>query len=66
MDLTDVLDYIAGASNMEIPQILDEVLFRYKVLYPDWNLSVVSIEKKGDKNEQLDQMIALLEKMKEK
>ena len=66
MDLTDVLDYIAGASNMEIPQILDEVLFRYKVLYPDWSLSVVSIEKKGDKKEQLDQMIALLEKMKEK
>ena len=66
MNLDEVLEYIMEADGKEIPQILDEVLFRYKVLYPDWSLSVVSIEKKGDKKEQLDQMIALLENMKEK
>ena len=66
MSLEDVLDYIMEVSPEEIPQILDEVLFRYKVLYPTWKLSVISIDGKESKNEQLDEMIALLERLKEK
>ena len=61
----DVYEAIDAAEKEEIADILDYVLFRYKQLHPRWELSVISIEKAVDKNEQLDKMIELLQNMKE-
>lgn len=61
----DLVEKIGQANESEIEKLLKAVLQRYAVLFPDWELSVVSVEKNKDKNEQLDRMIALLEKMKE-
>ena len=60
----DLTQKIAQASEGEIEKILKAVLQRYAELFPDWELSVISVEKNADKNEQFDSMIALLEKMK--
>lgn len=60
-----IYDEINDADGEEITEILDIVLHRYKQLYPQWSVSVVSIDKCEDKNEQIDRMIAVLEKMKE-
>ena len=62
----DIYEAINAAKKEEIADILDYVLFRYKQLHPQWELSVISIEKTVDKNEQLDKMIEILQNMKEK
>ena len=62
----DIYEAISAVGTDEIADILDHVLFCYTQLYPDWSVSVISIDKKGDKNQQLNDMIRLLEGMKEK
>ncbi len=62
--MMDLTEEIAKANGEEMDQILKAVLSRYSVLYPDWELCTVSILKSEDRNEQLDRMIAMLEKMK--
>ena len=62
----DIHERIYAAGEEEIGEILDSALFRYRQLYPDWEISVISIEKSVDKNRQLDETIRLLENMKEK
>lgn len=61
-----VLEQIRRAKGTEIEWILQAVLDRYRTLFPGWDVNVVSLEKCGDKNQQLDNMILLLENMKEK
>ena len=48
----------------EIENILKAVLQRYSVLYPDWEISTISIYKNSDRNDQLDRMIQTLQSMK--
>ena len=60
----DFAEEIAQADALEIEKLLKAVLQRYAVLYPDWEISIISLEKGSDKNEQLDRMIAMLQKMK--
>ena len=55
---------IAKADAGELQGLLDAVLERYAVLFPNWEVCTVSLEKSGDRNEQLDRMIDLLQKMK--
>ena len=62
--MLDWITEIENANGEEMDQILKAVLSRYSVLYPDWELCTVSILKREDRNEQLDRMIMLLEKMK--
>ena len=62
----DIFEIINNAKADEISDILDAVLHRYKQLYPNWEISVLSLEKSVDKNMQLDETIKLLEKLKEK
>ena len=62
----DILERIKQAKPEEMDDLLHAVLDRYRELYPDWDISTVSIEKKGDLNEQLDAIIALIERMKDK
>lgn len=62
--MLDLVKEIAQADGTEIEKLLDAVRQRYAVLYPDWEVSVISIEKSADRNEQLDRMIAMLQNMK--
>ena len=62
--MCDVMKAIAQADGVEIEKLLKAVLKRYAVLYPDWEVSTVSIQKTSDRNEQLDRMIAMLQNMK--
>lgn len=55
---------IAQANEIEIEALLDAVLRRYAILFPDWEVCTVSLQKSADRNEQLDRMIAMLQKMK--
>ena len=63
MDQT--LQKIYEAAPNEIEQILHATLERYRELYPQRDISTLSLEKAGDKNEQLDRVIDLLRNMKE-
>ncbi len=52
----------AQAEDMEM--IMKAVISRYEELFPDWEISTISIEKGKDRDAQLDQAIALLQSMK--
>jgi hypothetical protein len=60
----DLIKEIAKADEFEIEALLKAVLQRYAELFPDWEISTISIEKSSDRNEQLDRMIALLQQLK--
>ena len=60
----DLLERIKTAESEEINDLVTAVLARYRELFPDWDISIVSIEKNGDRNEQLDSIITLIEKLK--
>ena len=55
---------IRTADPEQIQELLAAVLNRYGEMYPDWQISVVSLEKKENRNGQLDDMIRLLQNMK--
>ena len=61
----DVYDLISHVGAEEIPEVLDHVLFCYKELFPQWSVSVLSVDKREDVIAQIDETIALLEKLKE-
>ena len=46
-------------------QLMDTAMERKRELYPDWDINIISLEKKRSRNDQLDEMITLLESMKE-
>ena len=60
----DLVEEIAKVGKGEIGELLEAVLDRYAVLYPDWNISTISLQKSEDRNEQLDRMIAVLRNLK--
>ena len=60
--LEAVIDRILIADEREIAEILRAVLLRYAEVLPDWDVSTIAIDKTRDRNEQLDQLIALAEK----
>lgn len=60
----NLFEEIARADSTEIEMLLKAVLERYGELYPDWEISTVSLQKSADTEEQLDRMIAMLQKMK--
>lgn len=61
----DLLERIKTAESEKINDLVTAVLARYRELFPDWDISIVSIEKNGDRNEQLDSIITLIEKLKD-
>ena len=62
--LTAVIDRILAAEENELEEILRAVLHRYAEVFPNWEVSTISIDKTRDRNEQLDQLIAMAQKMK--
>ena len=61
--MLDLVEEIAKADEIEITKLLEAVLQRYAVLFPDWEVSTISLEKSCDRNEQLDKIITMLQKM---
>ena len=61
-----MIQQIKQAKAEELNDILLAVTERYKEVYPDWEMITISLEKTVDKNAQLEQMISVLENMKEK
>lgn len=62
-----MLDFtqIEQANAVEITELLDAVLLRYQALFPEWEISTVSVEKVGDRNEQIDRIIRSLQNMRD-
>lgn len=61
----DIYGQISEMDDQELREVLDHVLFRFTELYPQWSISVISMDKCEDQKEQIDKMIAFLENMKE-
>ena len=62
--MTKTIQEISQARDFEIEEMMTALLKRYKEVFPNWEVSVVSIEKTGDRNKQIDEVIQLLEKLK--
>ena len=62
--MENLLSAIACINEYQISDVLDAVLDRYSVLYPDWEVSTLSIPKYLDRNQQIDRAIELLTNMK--
>lgn len=62
--MSDLVEKIAQADEGEIAELLKAVLKRYAVLFPDWEISTISLQRSSDRNEQLDRTIELLHRMK--
>ena len=60
-----MLNLIQNAKPEEMNDILMAVQQRFQELFPDWELITISVQKAVDKNAQLDQIIKLLQQMKE-
>lgn len=55
---------IQQASQDEIVDIFEAAKERYQELFPDWEINVFSLEKSGDRNDQIDRTIQMLEALK--
>lgn len=63
--MADVIQAISQAQDLELEAMMAALLKRYGEVFPDWELSIVSVEKTGDRNAQIDKVIELLEKLKD-
>ena len=61
----NLINEINNAKPEDMNDILLTVRRRYLELFPGWDLMLISLEKNADKNAQLDQIIKLLQQMKE-
>ena len=63
--MTDLVQQIYKATEEELQDIWTAVRMRYGEVFPDWEITMISVEKIGDRNGQIDRMIKNLESMKE-
>lgn len=62
--MLDLVEGIAHSDKTQIEKLLKAVLQRYAQLFPDYEVSTISLKKGTDRNQQIDQIIALLQQMK--
>ena len=62
--MEELLVAIAVSDEEAIEELLRAVRKRYAELFPEWELSMISVKKNADKNEQLDKFIMLLQNLK--
>ena len=62
--LLNLVEGIARSDKAQIEKLLKAVLQRYAQLFPDYEVSTISLKKGTDRNQQIDQIIALLQQMK--
>ena len=60
----DLEEEIARADSTQIETLLKAILDRYAVLFPDWEISAVSLPKSPQRDVQIDRMIAVLQGIK--
>ena len=60
----DIYDIIDEIGKDEIAAVLDHVLLHYGQLFPQWSVSVLSVYKRENVIDQINETIALLETMK--
>ncbi len=58
--------YILKAKGKALERIQRALVTRYAQIYPGWEIYYISIEKSQDRNEQIDQVIEFLNRLKEK
>ena len=56
--------WIGGLGAVELDEVLQAVIGRYGVLYPDQEVSVLCVDRTGGRTEQIDEVIRLLEGLK--
>ena len=62
--MDNLISQILTADARSIESILKAVLQRYAQLYPQWDVSVISLEKEKNREEQIDRIIRFLEQSK--
>lgn len=62
--MSDLVEEIARADEKDIDKLIKAVLLRYEVLYPDWEISTITLQKSSDRNEQIARTITWLQSMK--
>lgn len=62
--MINLIHAIEKIGRSEIEEVLKVVLHRYEELYPDWEVSLVSIQKSVDRNAQINNIINMLQRMK--
>lgn len=60
-----ILEYISTATADEVPELLMALLERYKKVFPDWEMVVLSVERDGTAYEQISRAISRLEGIRE-
>lgn len=63
--MTEVTNKIKTSGSEELEMLLRAVIKRYSELFPDWEISFVTVPKTDDRNEQLDRVIRFIENMKQ-
>lgn len=63
--MDELLEKIAQADEYEVEELLKAILRRYAEVFPDWEVSTVSLHKGADRKEQIDRIIKMLESMKQ-
>ena len=63
--MLDLIAEIEQADSDRIADLLSAVCSRYAALFPDWEVNVISIHKKENRNAQIDDIIQMLQQMKE-
>ena len=62
--MDDLIQSIRQADTAEIDTILQVTLSRWQELYPEWEISTLRLDRRKDRNTQLEQTIDMLEKLK--
>ena len=60
----DLEEEIARADSTQIENLLKALLDRYAVLFPEWEISAVSLPKSPQRDVQIARMLAVLQGMK--
>ena len=60
----DIYDMIDEISKDELAAVLGHVLFHYGQLFTQWSVSVLSVDKRENVIDQINETIALLETLK--
>lgn len=55
---------ISMLSQDEISEVFMELLARYRILFPNWEICVFTIDNNKERNVQIDELITLMKSMK--
>ena len=56
----NLINEINNTDRSNINDVLNAAINRYRQLYPDWEISLISIEKESDRDYEIEKMIELL------